>query len=148
MRSSKRLRPVVDVAEIDERRAAGAFAATQQRLSDYQQRLDSLLAARGDYVTAAGTPSANAISARSLGSTRSFIARLDSAIAELGTQCALQRERCDKARRQWLQARSRVQALDGIVSRHQRSERALMHSREQGESDDFAGARHFSGTGG
>jgi len=140
MKRSARLLPLVRAAEREERLAAAAFAGAREQLEAQRQRLEGLRAARQEYLAGpADSGGGGAADPRRLGRTRSFLARLDAAIAELSAQCERQGERCARERRRWLEARDRTRALDGVRARHRDTERAEVLAREQGHLDDLAG---------
>lgn len=141
MTRSKRLRPVKQVAQNREQTAVRRMGESQQLLAQQEARLAELCAYRDQYTRTFTEQGGNGIDAARLQDYRVFLARLSEAIGQqqaLIEQCRSQHR---QTREQWLQMRSRHQAIDKLIERFRREERRREERREQQENDEHARRR-------
>ena len=123
MKRSKRLEPVVRVAENRKQQAAKALGESQSALQQAEQRLDELKNYREEYIRRFHTNGAQGMSAVQMGDYRLFLSNLSRAIeqqVELVNQAAA------------------VKMLDKVVSRFQADEQRIVDKKEQLEQDERA----------
>jgi flagellar FliJ protein len=136
MKRSKRLEPVVKVAENHKQQAAKALGDSQSALQQAQQRLDELKNYREEYVRRFHASGAVGMSAVQMADYRLFLSNLSRAI-EQQTQLVKQAEvAVDKQRQQWFNRRGKVKMLDKVVSRFQADEQRVVDKKEQQEQDE------------
>ncbi len=138
MTRSKRMTPVVKVAENREQVAARILGEAQQRLSLQERRLDELVSYRDQYAEQFQQSSGMGMGAARLQDYRVFLARLHAAIEQQQRVIAHCRQDCERQRRNWMSTRTRTQALGKVVERYQREERRADERREQHDTDERA----------
>ena len=138
MGRSKRMQPVVKLAEDRERNDAREFGQSERRLAHMQQKLVELQQYRDEYARrfeAAGSCGLNAMQLRDY---RIFLDRLSAAIAQQAVAIAHARQDLAKQRHDWLLSRRRVEALDKVIERYQRQEQDVERRLEQNECDEHS----------
>lgn len=138
MKRSKRLEPVVKVAENREQQAARALGDAQSALAQAEQRLAELKTYREEYIERFHANGALGMSAVQMGDYRLFLSNLSRAIeqqAELVRQAAAVVE---QQRQKWFSRRGKVKMLDNVVSRYQADEQRVVDRKEQLEQDERA----------
>ena len=138
MPRSKRMQPVVRMAEDRERNDAREFGQRQRHLADMQQKLAELQMYRDEYARRFEAAGSCGLHAMQLRDYRMFLDRLSEAIAQQKVAIARACQEVDKHRQDWLQSRRRVQALDKVVERYQRQEHDIERRREQNECDEHS----------
>lgn len=141
---SKRLKPVVRIAETREEKAALAMGESQQALQQQQSRLEELKRYRQEYIANFHADGRAGISAQRMLQLQSFLERLNRAIDEQQHWVEVACQHLEKKTHAWQAARSHAKALDKVVDRHQRSEQRQQSRREQKETDEVAQRRHGS----
>jgi flagellar FliJ protein len=138
IKRSKRLEPVVKVAENREQQAARALGDAQSALAQAEQRLQELKTYREEYIERFHANGAQGMSAVQMGDYRLFLSKLARAIeqqAELVQQAAAVVE---QQRQKWFNRRGKVKMLDNVVSRYQADEQRVLDRKEQLEQDERA----------
>ncbi len=138
MKRSKRLEPVVKVAENHKQQAAKALGDSQSALQQAEQRLNELNNYRDEYIQRFNANGALGMSAAKMGDYRLFLSKLSQAIeqqVELVRQAAAVVE---QQRQQWFDRRGKVKMLDNVVSRFQAEEQRIVEKKEQIEQDERA----------
>ncbi|HKK14792.1 MAG TPA: flagellar export protein FliJ [Gammaproteobacteria bacterium] len=138
MGRSDRMKPVVKVAEQRERAAARDFGECQQRLAEAEARLEELQGYRHEYGQRFQQSGGDGLSARRLHEYRTFLHRLNEAIAQQQALVGQLRQDCTAGHAQWLETRRRSQVLDKVVDRYRAQERREEDRREQQDSDERA----------
>ncbi len=136
MTRSKRLSPVLKLAETNERSAAQSMAQTRQRLHYYEEKLTELCCFRKEYANSLHAGQANAISASQLQEYQSFLRQLDKGISVISEKISGQKQLNTRDEQQWLMAKQRTDALDKLVLKLQGMERNLRDNREANEVDE------------
>lgn len=138
MKRSKRMQPVVQVAESREQLAARALGAAQGLLDQAVQQLDELKSYRDDYLRRFEQAGAAGMGAAQLGDYRHFLQKLGLAI-EQQTQVIAQASQDVEAKRGlWFASRGKVRMLGTVVSRYQCEEERDDMRKEQQEQDERA----------
>lgn len=138
MTRSKRLTPIANLANQDEREAAQQLAASNQELADAESKLAELKACRSEYEAQFEGNAGLVIGAARLREYRAFIQQLDQAIAALAQQINRKQQRQENDRSAWVQQRHRATALNDLVAKHKKNELRGEDRRSQNEIDDLS----------
>ena len=138
MARSKRMQPVVRMAEDRERKDARKFGQRQRHLADMQRKLAELQHYRDEYAKRFEAAGSCGLHAMQLRDYRMFLDRLSEAIAQQNAAIARACQEVDKHRQDWLHSRRRVQVLDKVVERYQQQEQDIERRREQNECDEHS----------
>ena len=138
MKRSKRLKPVVQVAEGREQQAARALGAAQTRLLQAEQQYHELCRYREDYRQRFQQVGAFGMGALQLEDYQQFLHKLGQAIEQQEQVIAQARQEVEARRSQWFTLRGKLRSLDSVVSRYQASEEKQARRREQQEQDERA----------
>lgn len=138
MTRSKRMIPVVKVAENREQAAARSLGEVQQRLAAQQCKLEELVTYRDQYSSEFQQRSGQGMGVARLQDYRVFLARLNEAIQQQQQVVERCQQDCERQRRYWMSTRTRTQALGKVVDRYHREEQHLLERREQHASDERA----------
>ena len=138
MTRSDRMKPVVEVAESRERKAARRFAEQQRLVEVERQRLSDLQRFRTEYLRGMQEQGAVGLTAARLRQWQQFMNGLDRAIEQQRQQIQAAESQLEERRQQWFQARGKHQALGKVVERYRAEEERAQAKQEQKETDDFA----------
>ncbi len=136
MKKSRRLKPVVRVAEGREQQAARALGAARARLGEVQQQLEELRRYRDDYRQRFQQAGAVGMGAVQLADYQQFLHKLGQAIEQQGQQVAQATQEAEARRALWFASRGKVCMLDTLVARYQAIEEQQVSRREQREQDE------------
>lgn len=136
MKKSKRLQPVVKVAESREQQATRVLGDEQKKLAAAEQRLAELKSYREEYINRFHAAGASGMGATRMLDYQKFLHKLSLAIDQQLQLIAQQASVVDEKRRLWHLTRSKVQMLDNVLSRYQAHEQRQLERKEQGELDD------------
>ncbi len=136
MKKSRRLKPVVRVAEGREQQAARALGVAQTRLRQVQQQQEELQRYRDDYRQRFQQVGAMGMGAVQLGDYQQFLHKLEQAIEQQGQQVAQATQEVEAKRVLWFASRGKVRMLDTVVARYQAIEEQQVARREQREQDE------------
>ena len=135
---SKRLSPVLKLAETDERNAAQSMAQTRQRLHYYEEKLSELCGFRKEYENSLRADQTHITSTSQLQQYQSFLRQLDEGIAMISEKISSQKQLTSRDEQQWLITKQRTDALDKLVLKLQGVERNLRENREANELDELS----------
>jgi len=138
MKKSRRMQPVVKVAEGREQQAARLLGESQAALAQARQRLEELQEYRRDYERRFAESGALGMGAVQMEDYRQFLSRLGLAIDQQMQVVAQSEAALERQRQHWFVTRGKTQALDGVVARYQAEEQRDADRREQQESDEYA----------
>lgn len=141
MTRSQRLQPVTRVASMRERNAAQALGHSRHSMTECEARLTELLAYREEYTRRLQSAGGEGMNAREVNEYRTFLTRLNEAIAHQQQRMQLIRQEYEQTRRHWQAQRTHSLALDKVVARYRHQETRQGERREQRESDDRAQGR-------
>ncbi|MFP4162279.1 MAG: flagellar export protein FliJ [Ectothiorhodospira sp.] len=136
MNRSKRMEPVVRLADNHQQNAARHLGTWQQTLEERLQRLQELTDYRDEYARHFEDQAGRCMTAVSVRDYRVFLDRLNAAIEQQGHLVQAAQEEVDRSRGTWVRARGRTEVLTRLVDRFEREERHEMDRREQAEQDD------------
>ena len=139
---SKRLKPVVLHAKNQEQEAARIFADAQQRVTDSEQQLQQLETYRDEYLNRYQQLSQTSGSMNQLLDYQAFLAKLNQGIGQANNTINICRQQRDILKQQWLQRRTRTQALDSVVQKYQQAEMKHQTYLEQKEIEEFSQQQH------
>lgn len=132
------MKPVQRVAESREQAAVQKLGQSQQFLDAQRARLEELCAYRNQYSQSFQTSGGQGLNANRLQDYRVFLSRLNEAIHQqeaIIVQCTSQHE---LTRQQWVETRSRHQAIDKVIERYRSEEQKNSDRLEQQEQDERA----------
>jgi len=138
MKRSKRLKPVVRVAESREQQAARALGVAQARLTQARQQLAELQHYRDDYRQRFQQAGATGMGATQLADYQQFLHKLGQAIEQQAQQVAQASREAEAKRALWFTSRGKVRMLDTVVARYQAVEERQAARQEQREQDERA----------
>ncbi len=133
---SVRMQSVAELAQDRERQEARRFGGLREDLRQQALRLEELCAYRAQY--SRQLAAAGAVDASRLRDYRSFLTRLNQAIAQQERHLAQLRAETERQRAQWQAARHRVKAMDQVMTRLRQQERRARDRAEQREQDEMA----------
>lgn len=138
MNRAKRLQPVQQIVDDQQRALARSLAAIEKRLTDAESKLGELERYRREYEMQFSARAQSGIGVMDLRDYQAFLARLSEAVKQ--QQALVQRARADRdiERTRWREAATRAKALDHVVERWRSEERVLLDRKEQRESDERA----------
>lgn len=136
MKKSRRLRPVRDLKQQQERQEARKLAELQQQLQLARKQHQDLQGYLREYFAAVSAGYAAVRQASQLGLYQTFIQRLQDAIQHQA-QLIRQREQSVQAQtRKWLEASSRLKTLDDLIAQARQQEELAEDKKEQKALDD------------
>lgn len=138
MMRSKRMEPVMQLAQNREQEAARQVGEHQRQLDAQRTRLAELTAYRDEYAQRLTTVAGGGLGAAMLHDYRAFLARLNQAIEHQRRLIEQGEHAYEESRRQWLQTRQKTKALDTVTERYRLQERRDEERRLQNESDERA----------
>ena len=142
MKSSTRLRPVIDQARESEQAAARLLAEVLGRLDQATEKLVELENYRNEYLQGLHYKTQAGLNSLQMQDYQVFLGRLDTAIRQQQqVQLGLEQEAGD-ARQNWLREKQRLGALDKLSDRHRQQEQAEHERHEQTEANEHA-LRHW-----
>jgi len=145
VKSSKKLRPVMKVAEQREQNAACQLGGSVRQLEFQQKQLDELIAYRARseqyYLEATQT----GLSVAQVWDYQIFLARLDNAITQQRQVVKGSSQHKEASQANWQGARGHSKMINKVVETRQQAERQRINSREQRESDDSTSTTLISG---
>lgn len=140
MTRSKRLRPIVELAEHREKEASVAMADAETRLAQHTELLENLERYHADYTTRPAIPNADAVRLQDF---RIFMDRLEHAIARQRQLIARLESECADHRDTWTGHRSHRKALDNAASRYASAEMLAAEKEEQRQIEEVSALLRF-----
>jgi len=141
MKRSKRLEPVSELAQGEERECAARVAALQSRLADAHKRGAELKRYLVEYQSMFQQRAAAGIEVSGLRDYQTFLARLNEEVVHQDGLTAQLEAECARARVQWLEAAARKSALDKVIESARSEDQKLEARRDQKENDERAQRR-------
>ncbi len=136
MSPSKRFKPVLRVAESNERDAAHQLGDSRRHMQRQQARLDELRQYHDEYLERLRIASRNGINAAQLREYQAFLAKLDLAIKEQEAVVLASDKNQLEKKAVWQQKHMRSKVLDNVMQRYQAEEQRAREKREQKEADE------------
>lgn len=144
MTRSKRFQPIVRLAEHGQDEAARRLGEAQQAVEAQRQRLEDIKGYRDEYARRFDEAAAGGINGMLVQDFRVFLTRLNEAIEQQARVVELAEREWETCRAGWLEARTRVGALDVAVERFCVEEQVVEARREQQATDEHAQRRTTS----
>tara|TARA_R110001592_G_scaffold33916_1_gene116985 strand:- start:1370 stop:1825 length:456 start_codon:yes stop_codon:yes gene_type:complete len=141
MTRSKRLKPVIDMAEREESQLGQAYTTQLRQLQLAQEKLQQLVLYRLDYAAMAEQAPGHPIDLARLQGARAFLQRLSEAIGMQEAEIRRIDSLVNQARAHWLGAKRHQKGLNDLVQSYQVQERQITEKREQQQQDEMAGQR-------
>ncbi len=136
MSPSKRFKPVLRVAESNERNAAHQFGDSCRYMQEQEAKLDELRQYHDEYLERFNTASRNGINAAQLREYQAFLSKLDLAIKEQEAVVQASDKNQSVKKELWQQKHIRSKVLDNVMQRYQAEEKRILEKREQKEADE------------
>ena len=133
---SKRLSPVLKIAENRELYAARAVAESRRNLQHYEQKLAELEAFRDEYSTSQRAGQSTTTSVTQLREYQKFLKQLNDGIFIMSEQVAQLKSIDDETESKWRKARTRTDALDKLIVKMEGIEDLIQLNRESNEVDE------------
>jgi|SRR5580693_6619654 flagellar FliJ protein len=141
MKRSKRLQPVGDMADSEERGCAARVAGIQTRLEDAKRRATELRRYLVEYQSMFQQRAAAGIGVAGLRDYQTFLARLNEAVRQQDNVVAVLESDCAQARVEWLEAAARKSAVSKVIESARTEDQKTEERRSQKETDEHAQRR-------
>jgi flagellar FliJ protein len=141
----KKMAPILELAERGEHQAAQALGAGRQRLESACSALDNLQGFRSSYAGRFEQAGRQGLSVHRLNEFRSFLHKINKAIAEQERTIQQIETEIEALRRVWEEAHRKVLGMQKLVAKLSAAEQAQEQKREQVEQDDRVGSRRGNG---
>jgi flagellar FliJ protein len=138
MKKSKRLKPVIRVAQFKEQQAVIELGRAHHQLQEQLNRLYDLLDYRKEYQDRFEQTGRNGVSVNRLQSFRSFLERLETAIEQQKHAVEIAQDLLQKRKRQWFASRDKVKIYDNVSKKYLTVEIKQEDQQEQKDSDERA----------
>lgn len=138
MTRSKRMQPIVRVAEMREQAAAKDLGNAQRYLQEQESRLAELQGYQAEYARNFHTLGSQGISAMRFQELQRFMASLNQAIEQQQQMVQNAARACAQKKQLWQQAYGKSKSLDKVVERYSEQEQYEQGQREQKAADEMA----------
>jgi len=135
---SKRIKPIVKLAEDREQVAIKQLQDTLNTQRDRQARLDELLAYKEEYQGKFSAAESNARSTFQFNDYLAFLRRLDVILGEQHRLVAVSEKEVEQRRLAWMKLREKTQSLEKAGERFLTEERSIQDKKEQKDADERA----------
>ena len=142
MTRSKRIRPVVEIAENRERDAARQLGVSRQSVAEQERRLEELLQYREEYNQRLTGEGSNRMGARKLQEYQVFLSRLNQAVEQQKLLLAKVKRECDEKSQHWAKHRTHAKVMNKVEERYLKQERHQEDKQDQKEMDEHALRRY------
>ena len=139
MKKSKRLLPVLQLKERDEKAAAKRLGEVQQELNASIKQLEELQAYRQDYYTKLSNDPKNglpSVPATILEKYQLFLAKLNAVVERQQETIELNRQHVEAQSKNWVVANSRLKSMHELIVRAKQEEAMLLDKQEQSQIDE------------
>lgn len=126
---------LVELAEAEEKKALETFSTVQEQ---FQQHLEQLAALRSYVNDYANQNLEKTITPVQMLSTQAFVGKLHHAIQSEDAKTAGFSEVIERAREAWIDKRSRLQALQKLLTRLKQNQQASLDKQEQSFLDELS----------
>jgi flagellar protein FliJ len=138
MTRAKRLQPVQNLVDDQERRLAQSLAALEKKLLDADRKCQELERYRQEYERQFKDTAARGIGVTGLRDYQAFLARLSEAIRQQQSVVTRSRAERDAEMLRWQEVARKAKALDHVVEQWKVEEQRARDRREQIETDERA----------
>jgi len=141
MNRIRRMKPIKDIAAVDEQDAAQRMSEMQRNVRDARKRLSELQAWNDEYMQRHGQ---GTLRLTQLQAHRQFMLQLASAIEQQKQILKSAEDALFISQEEWLKKHQRHNALSQVIEKYRREESRKKNRREQQVSDEFAARQHAS----
>jgi len=138
MKRRNSLQSVAQVTQERERAAARDLGEKRRFLDDQERRMAELREYRSYYLERLREVGGQGLGIQQLNEYRTFLARLDQAIAQQQQAIESCRRAFGESHAAWLERRKELKAIDKLLERRAREAERRFRRREQAECDDHA----------
>lgn len=131
-----KIQTLVELAEIEEEKAAKTFAELQGQYKQHLEQLEALHSYVNEYNLSGGT--SQVLQPIQVLSTQAFLDKLRHAIQAESERTETLLATVERAREVWFEKRTRLQALQKLVEKLQNSHRTELDRKEQRFLDELA----------
>ena len=135
-KKSTRLAPLLKLEKNREQQRVKTLGTARSSVAAAAEKLQQLVAYRGEYESMATQEGSQGISASRLQGYHQFINRLSAAITQQEQQLQQAREQENAAQQQWFQQRGAVKRMDTLIDRSLQQEHREQDKREQQAQDE------------
>ncbi|WP_133716022.1 flagellar export protein FliJ [Methylocaldum gracile] len=146
MKRSKRLSPVLELAESREKQMAQIFGESQKKVESARRNLDSLMTFRDNYSAQFQRSGNEGLGTRQLIEYRMFLAKINTAIADQEKAVHAAQAELQNRQAEWEAARKRSLGIKKVFEHSLREETRMEEKKQQAEQDERAGRRSSGGT--
>jgi len=136
MKRSKRLNPVVELAEKKTEAALIKVGEANTAWLQEKQQLDDLHRYKGEYLAKFRSGDSLVMSAQKVLELRAFLSQLDQAIDAQQQQVNSSYRQLEQQREAWKRVRMKEQAINSLVERYQNEELQQEAKQEQRDNDE------------
>ena len=122
MKKSKRLQPVLHLAERNKKQAETALGNAQQQLAAEEEKLEQLRNYLAEYQESTKAQQKQGMQVDMLIRLQQFMSRLQVAVEQQGQQVELSRQMLAHAKNLWQAAYGRYKAMDSLIDKSRKME--------------------------
>jgi flagellar FliJ protein len=141
MTRSKRLQPVGEMADGEERECAARVAKLQTSLDEAQRRRGELQRYLVEYQSMFQQRAAAGMGVSGLRDYQTFLARLNEAVRQQDNVASQLESECARARVEWLEAAARKSAVSKVIEKARTEDQKIEERSSQKETDEHAQRR-------
>lgn len=135
-KSSKKLQPVANLAQQNERSAARSHGSILNELKKQETQLEELITYREQYLNSFNTAARSGLSVVQMQDYRIFLLRLDDAIKQQKQNVLNGQQSREVSKDQWLDKRNHSKMIDKVIENRQKLEAEKQGKLEQRELED------------
>jgi flagellar FliJ protein len=138
MKKSKRIRPIIRVAESREQKAATELGRAQAQLREQLNRLQDLINYQSEYRARYEQTGRQGVSIQTLHSFNRFLAQLETAIEQQKQAVTTAQDLVSSRRQNWFASRDKVKIYSNVADNYISAENKQEEQQEQKDSDERA----------
>ena len=138
MKKSKRMQPILRIAESKEKRAAIALGEAQSQLQMHIARLQELQNYQNEYINRFQQNGQNGVEISMVLSFKSFLEKLNQAIEQQKETVATANQLVENCKQHWFASRGQVKMYNNVITRFQSEETEALEKQEQKDLDERA----------
>jgi flagellar FliJ protein len=138
VKRSKRLEPVRELIDENERNCALRVSGAQNRLADAERRHAELERYLGEYQQAFQARATAGMGVSGMRDYQTFIARLTEAVKQQELLLEQLRAACERERACWVEAAARKNAVGKVIDKACKEDQKIEDRRQQNELDERA----------
>ena len=138
MKKSKRIKPIIRIAESKEQKAATELGRAQNQLQEQLNRLQDLFNYRQEYHARFEQTGRMGVSIQTLHGFRSFLEKLETAIEQQQQSVKMAQDLVQRRKQQWFATRDKVKIYNNVADKYLSAETKQEEQQEQKDSDERA----------